>query len=351
MIVFKSVDWKNFLSTGNTPNKVLLNKSSTTLIIGKNGEGKSTILDALCFGLFGKPFRNINKGQLVNSINNKNCLVTIEFDINGREYKIIRGIKPHVFEIWINGELVNQDAAMRDYQKVLEQQILKLNYKTFTQVVILGSASFVPFMQLPTTQRREVIEDILDIRVFSIMNQLLKEKMLDTKDSITRIDSKVSQERIKIEAQKTIIQTMVTNKNEVVAGLETKIEEVNTQVSDAQTKIEVLLTEIAELQTKIVKKDTLTTGIKEAEKVKNKISSKVETYEQNLEFFENNTTCPTCAQDIDGHHAHIHTDNILNTIRENSLASNNNVVNNNLNSSIFHFDRVFTEASTQFQVI
>ena len=130
MIIFKSVEWKNFLSTGNTPNKVLLNKSSTTLIIGKNGEGKSTILDALCFALFGKPFRNINKGQLINSINNKNCLVVIEFDINGREYKIVRGIKPHVFEIWVNGEVMNQDAAVRDYQKVLEQQILKLNYKT-----------------------------------------------------------------------------------------------------------------------------------------------------------------------------------------------------------------------------
>jgi DNA repair exonuclease SbcCD ATPase subunit len=176
MIVFKSVQWKNFLSTGNSPNKVLLNRSQTTLIIGKNGEGKSTILDALCFSLFGKPFRNINKGQLVNSINGKGCSVEVEFDINGKEYKIIRGIKPNVFEIWLDGEMINQDAASRDYQKILEQQILKLNYKTFTQVVILGSASFVPFMQLPTTQRREVIEDILDIRIFSTMNSLLKEK-------------------------------------------------------------------------------------------------------------------------------------------------------------------------------
>ena len=175
MIVFKSVEWKNFLSTGNSPNKVLLDKSPTTLIIGKNGEGKSTILDALCFGLFGKPFRNINKGQLVNSINGKACAVTIEFSIGPRNYKVIRGIKPNTFEIYLNDELLNQDAATRDYQKVLEQQILKLNYKTFTQVVILGSASFVPFMQLPSGQRRDVIEDILDIRIFSTMNQLLKD--------------------------------------------------------------------------------------------------------------------------------------------------------------------------------
>ena len=155
MIVFKSVQWKNFLSTGNSPNKVLLNKSPTTLIIGKNGEGKSTILDALCFSLFGKPFRNINKGQLINSINGKGCLVEIEFDISGKEYKIIRGIKPNIFEIHCDGVLINQDAASRDYQEVLEKNILKLNMKSFTQVVILGSASFTPFMQLSPGDRRD----------------------------------------------------------------------------------------------------------------------------------------------------------------------------------------------------
>ena len=148
----------NFLSTGNSPNTVLLDKSPTTLIIGRNGEGKSTILDALCFALFGKPFRNINKPQLVNSINGKNCLVEITFSIGSNEYRIRRGIKPNIFEIYLNDTLMNQDSANRDYQKILEQQILRLNYKTFTQVVILGSASFVPFMQLPSNQRREVIE-------------------------------------------------------------------------------------------------------------------------------------------------------------------------------------------------
>jgi DNA repair exonuclease SbcCD ATPase subunit len=187
LIIFKSVEWKNFLSTGNTANKVLLDRSTTTLIVGKNGEGKSTILDALCFALFGKPFRNINKPQLINSINGKNCVTTVEFSVAGKEYKIIRAIKPNLFEIWCDGELLNQDAASRDYQKVLEQQILKLNYKTFTQVVILGSASFVPFMQLPSHTRREVIEDILDIRVFSVMNTLLKEKMQETKITFLKV--------------------------------------------------------------------------------------------------------------------------------------------------------------------
>ncbi|NBP02020.1 MAG: recombinase, partial [Proteobacteria bacterium] len=167
MITFTSVTWRNFLSTGNAPNTIQLNKNPASLIIGKNGCGKSTVLDALTFGLFGKPFRNINKPNLVNSINNKNCLVEVEFNVAGKTYKIVRGIKPGIFEIHCNGELVNKDAALKDYQKVLEQQILRLNYKTFTQVVILGSASFVPFMQLAPAQRREVIEDILDIRVFS----------------------------------------------------------------------------------------------------------------------------------------------------------------------------------------
>ena len=171
MIVFKKLTYKNFLSTGNAANTVLLNKSHSTLVIGKNGEGKSTMLDALCFALFGKPFRNITKPQLINSINGKQLFVECEFAIGTKEYIIKRGMKPNVFEIWCDGIMLNQDAAAKDYQKVLEQQILRLNYKTFTQVVILGSASFVPFMQLPAHQRREVIEDILDIRIFSVMNQ------------------------------------------------------------------------------------------------------------------------------------------------------------------------------------
>jgi DNA repair exonuclease SbcCD ATPase subunit len=302
MIVFKSVDWKNFLSTGNTPNKVLLNKSSTTLIIGKNGEGKSTILDALCFALFGKPFRNINKGQLVNSINNKNCLVTIEFDINGREYKIIRGIKPHVFEIWINGELVNQDAAVRDYQKVLEQQILKLNYKTFTQVVILGSASFVPFMQLPTTQRREVIEDILDIKIFSTMNQLLKEKASETKDAIAKIENVISAAKTKVESQQAIIKTISEAKTTAIENIRSKISANSAEILSSEGEIQLIISEINTLKASISDKENVTEDIDKAKSIRSKLLQKIETCEHNTEFFSEHDVCPSCTQDIPEQH-------------------------------------------------
>ena len=177
MINFKYVRWKNFLSTGNNFTEIDLDRNNTTLIIGENGAGKSTILDALCFGLFGKPFRSINKSQLLNSINNSAALVEVEFTIGTKKIKVVRGIKPNVFEIYINGKMYNQDANARDYQKYLEQQVLKLNYRSFTQVVILGSSTFIPFMQLKARQRRDVVEDILDIGIFSLMNMLLKQKL------------------------------------------------------------------------------------------------------------------------------------------------------------------------------
>jgi DNA repair exonuclease SbcCD ATPase subunit len=298
MITFKSVQWQNFLSTGNSPSKVLLNKSTTTLIIGKNGEGKSTILDALCFSLFGKPFRNINKGQLVNSINGKKCLVEVEFDVNGKEYKIVRGIKPNIFEIWVDNELINQDAAVKDYQKVLEQQILKLNYKTFTQVVILGSASFVPFMQLPSTQRREVIEDILDIRIFSTMNQLLKEKANDTKTEIARIESELSNAKAKVDAQQTLIKTITQAKADVIVGLQSKIDANNGAILQTQSEIQELVTSIANLSGQISKKDTIVDDIDKAKTIKTKLSQKVETCEHNAEFFTEHDVCPQCSQGI-----------------------------------------------------
>ena len=298
MIVFKSVQWKNFLSTGNSPNKVLLNKSQTTLIIGKNGEGKSTILDALCFSLFGKPFRNINKGQLVNSINGKGCSVEVEFDINGKEYKIVRGIKPNVFEIWQDGEMINQDAASRDYQKILEQQILKLNYKTFTQVVILGSASFVPFMQLPTTQRREVIEDILDIRIFSTMNSLLKEKVQETKDAIAKVENEISTAKTKVDAQTQLIKTINEAKTSAIETIATKIAANNTEIQSAEGEIELILSEINTLKASINDKETITEDIDKAKSIRSKLLQKIETCEHNTEFFSEHDVCPSCNQDI-----------------------------------------------------
>ena len=302
MIIFKSISWQNFLSTGNSPNKVLLNKSPTTLIIGKNGEGKSTILDALCFALFGKPFRNINKSQLVNSINGKKCVVEIEFSIGTKEYKVIRGIKPNIFEIYLNDELLNQDAASRDYQKVLEQQILKLNYKTFTQVVILGSASFVPFMQLPPAQRREVIEDILDIRIFSIMNQLLKEKAQETKDAILRIENDIKSARDKVDAQQTIIQTISNAKDESIKAIQSKIASNTAQISTAQSEIDTIVAEINTLKASIEGKEKLSEDIEKAKQLKSKLNQKVETCEHDAEFFDSNDVCPSCAQGIPHEH-------------------------------------------------
>jgi len=298
MIVFKSVEWKNFLSTGNSANKILLDKSPTTLIIGKNGEGKSTILDALCFGLYGKPFRNINKGQLVNSINNKNCLVIIEFDINGREYKIVRGIKPHVFEIWVNDEVMNQDAAVRDYQKVLEQQILKLNYKTFTQVVILGSASFVPFMQLPTTQRREVIEDILDIKIFSTMNSLLKEKASETKENIARIETEIKVAKGQVDNQTAIIKTLTEAKSDSIKGLVDKIRANELSISESQNHINTISSEIQTLREQTSSKTEIGAEIERAKNIRSKLNAKLEHCETHSEFFTENDVCPSCSQSI-----------------------------------------------------
>jgi len=298
MIVFKSIEWKNFLSTGNSANKVLLNKSSTTLIIGKNGEGKSTILDALCFALFGKPFRNINKNQLINSINGKNSLTTLEFSIGNKDYKIVRGIKPNVFEIWLDGVMLNQDAASRDYQKVLEQQILRLNYKTFTQVVILGSASFVPFMQLSTNQRRDVIEDILDIRIFSTMNQILKEQAQGTKDEITRIESEINQAKTQVEAQNTIIKTITEAKTTALESILSKISANSAEILSMEGEIATIISEINTLKASIDDKETITEDLDKAKSIKSKLLQKIETCENHSEFFNEHDVCPSCDQTI-----------------------------------------------------
>jgi DNA repair exonuclease SbcCD ATPase subunit len=304
MIVFESVEWKNFLSTGNSANKVLLNKSSTTLIIGKNGEGKSTILDALCFSLFGKPFRNINKGQLVNSINGKGCLVEIKFTVNNKSYKVIRGIKPNKFEIWCNDELINQDAAAKDYQKVLEQQILKLNYKTFTQVVILGSASFVPFMQLSSSQRREVIEDILDIRIFSTMNQLLKEKASDTKAEIVRIENEIANAKTKVEAQNAIIKTISDARADNIRSIQEKIATSTQEVERNQLEVDDLIRQIADLKSQIEGQEKVKSDLKKAEEIRSKLHTKIETIEQRKEFLDSHDVCPSCEQGIPHEHKH-----------------------------------------------
>ena len=302
MLTFKRITWRNFLSTGSAPNTIELDKHNSTLITGKNGEGKSTILCALTFALFDKPFRNINKNQLINSINKKNCLVEIEFETNGHQYVVKRGIKPNLFEIYCDGELINQDAAIKDYQKVLEQQILKLNYKTFTQVVILGSATFVPFMQLKSTQRREVIEDILDIRVFSVMNQILKEKAVATKDEINKIESEIASQKVKIQAQKKLIEALEANRQNVVANLRQKIAANNEGISKAQHAVTLLNEEIAQMSKSQAAHDEVTVAIAKATKMEYKVTSSINTCNEHAEFFHNNETCPTCSQHIPQEH-------------------------------------------------
>ena len=344
MIIFESVEWTNFLSTGNSPNKVLLNKSPTTLIIGKNGEGKSTILDALCFALFGKPFRNINKGQLVNSINGKKCLVTIEFSLNSKKYKVIRGIKPNKFEIWVDGVLLNQDAAAKDYQKVLEQQILKLNFKTFTQVVILGSASFVPFMQLSSSQRREVIEDILDIRIFSTMNQLLRDKANETKSEITRIEQAVSMAKTKVEGQTALINTLTTAKSDAIESLLSKVEANTSEIQRSEGEVVSTLAEIAALQSRVEKKSKVDSDLETAKGIKTKLLSKVEQWQQEAEFFSENSVCPSCAQGI----PHEHKENVLDDLnakidKENKKLTDLDAAHKKLVSDLEEMNKILKE--------
>ena len=301
MLIFKKITYKNFLSTGNIANVVELNKHTSTLITGKNGEGKSTILCALTFSLFGKPFRNVNKNQLINSINGKNCLVEVEFETNGRQYVVKRGIKPNLFEIWCDGEMINQDAALKDYQKVLEQQILKLNYKTFTQVVILGSATFVPFMQLPSTQRREVIEDILDIKVFSLMNSILKDKTVNVKEQIQTIENGIANQKTKIASQKKLIEVLETNRQTLISGIQSKIDSNNEQIGIAKEGITSINDNIIQIQSKAVS-DKMESDIASANKLKVRIATNIDSCNHTVGFFNNNTTCPTCAQHIDEEH-------------------------------------------------
>jgi DNA repair exonuclease SbcCD ATPase subunit len=312
MIIFKTLEWKNFLSTGSVPNKISLNKSQSTLVIGRNGEGKSTMLDALTFALFGKPFRNINKPQLINSINGKGCVVTIEFDIGTTEYKIVRGIKPGIFEIWCNGQMANQDSASKDYQKVLEQQILKLNYKTFTQVVILGSASFVPFMQLPAHQRREVIEDILDIGVFSTMNQILKERINETKDLIKSIENKIEGAKNNVEAQKKLIGTLVNSKRDQVAQIHKQIEDNETEINANEARWETITDQMNNIMAECDNAKELEETITKANKERIILVNRKESQDEALEFFISNETCPSCSQGI----PHDHKNSIIHKITE-----------------------------------
>ena len=300
MIYFKKVKWKNFLSTGNDWTEVQLDRSPTTLIVGQNGSGKSTLLDALSFGLFGKPHRNINKPQLINSINNKNCEVEVEFQIGQHHFEIKRGIKPGKFEIWQNGNMINQSSAAKDYQKFLEQNILKLNHKSFHQIVVLGSSSFIPFMQLPAHHRREVIEDLLDIGIFSKMNLILKEKESKLKEQINNITYEYDLSKEKISLQKKYIRDITEindgqiNKNkEQIKSYQDEIIELQANSKDASDEIETLQEGLADnLKKQHDKKQQLL-------HFKAQFEAKVKTVVKDAKFYEENDECPTCSQSID----------------------------------------------------
>ena len=298
MIIFEKIRWKNFLSTGNVFSEIDLEEGRTNLIVGSNGAGKSTILDALTFSLFAKPFRKISKGSLVNSINEKDCLVEIEFRIGKLEYKVIRGIKPNKFEIYCNGQLWNQESSVNEQQKNFEQNVLKMNYKSFTQIVVLGSSTFIPFMKLPGGQRRDIIEDILDIQVFSTMNVLLKDKMRGNNDEVRDINYQLDLLKDKIELQKQTMLTLEKRNQEEIDRKKEKIEVCKQTELQGSEDITVLTQQICNLNKEMQEHQQSSEKLKKLNTYLIKVTHKLNTCKKELEFFESNHVCPTCTQDL-----------------------------------------------------
>ena len=299
MIKLKTVRWRNFLATGNRFTEVNLDKEPMMLIVGKNGAGKSTLIDALTFSLFGKPFKKINKGQLMNTVNEKDLVTEIEFSVGNAEWKVRRGIKPALFEIFLNGKIINQDAKSNDYQKYLEEKVLKLNFKSFTQIVVLGSASFVPFMQLTTNDRRVIIEDILDIGIFSVMKSLVKdrsgilqEELSDLEFKIKLLQEKIMLEEKYIEELKVKSSKKQEDNNDKIKLLQKTIIAIESEIDDHQEKILKLRGDIED-QTDIIKKH------KDLDIYKLQIDKNLKKLNKENEFFEESENCPTCEQDID----------------------------------------------------
>jgi DNA repair exonuclease SbcCD ATPase subunit len=298
MITFRYVRWKNLLSTGNYFTEIKLNNNTNTLVVGENGSGKSTMLDALCFGLFGKAFRNVNKPNLLNSINGKDCVVEVEFDTNNKSYKIVRGIKPNKFEIYCDGELLNQDAAARDYQEYLEKFILKLNYKSFTQIVILGSASFVPFMQLSASDRRSIIEDLLDIQIFSTMNGLLKDRLTNNKDLMIQRKNEIELTQQRYDLQDKHIKELKQNNENKVTEYVGEIHGNTGAIQTLHEEIANLSSQVATHQNLVAEKTLVEDKVKKITKLESQIESNLSKFRKDISFFEHNDDCPTCRQAI-----------------------------------------------------
>ena len=299
MIIFKKISWKNFLSTGDYPTTVFLDRSPTTLIIGENGTGKSTILDALTFGLFGKPFRNINKPQLVNAINEKGLLVEIDFSIGKKNYTVKRGVKPNLFEITLDGKMLDQTANVRDYQDYLEKVILKLNYKSFTQIVLLGNSSFEPFMQLKLSDRRTIVEDLLDIQIFSAMNSILKQKSSELKNDMGTLEIEKGLYNQKIEIQEDYIKKLQEDNEEIIFEKHRNVRDYIKQKDYAVGTLNIIKSEILALSDKIIAEDIVQKKSSEFGNLRNKIEIKLKQDQKELKFYEKNSTCSTCKQDID----------------------------------------------------
>jgi len=299
MISFEKIRWKNFLSTGNQYTEIQLNGHSTTLIVGANGAGKSTVLDALTFTLFNKPFRKISKGQLTNTTNEKDCKVEVEFTLSGTSWKVVRGIKPNIFEIWKDGNVMDQFASANDQQKWLEQNVLKMNYKSFTQIVILGSSTFVPFMQLTASNRREVIEDLLDIKIFSSMNNLIKDKIRVVREDIKTLELKKESLSDKVSMQENFIEELEQQSKENIEDKNTRIKTLQIEIDTHMERNELLDADIIDLTKKQETVSGATEKLRKFGGLKGKISQKVTTITKEHKFFTENTVCPTCTQEIE----------------------------------------------------
>ena len=298
MITFKKVRWKNFLSTGNQFTEIQLDYAPTTLIIGENGAGKSTILDALCFVLFNKPFRNISKSQLVNSVNGNGTIVEVEFNVNNKDVKVVRGIKPNKFEVWIGDTMINQDANARDYQKHLEQQVLGLNYRSFTQVVILGSSTFIPFMQLSTKARREVVEDILDIKIFSLMNFLLKNKNKTLLEDIRDVEYNFDLTKEKVTLQEKFIEEVVNNKSAIVAENQQKLWDNKSTIDFRRDDVKALEIDNENLSYDAEEKAKIEQKLKKLTQTEAALQNRKSEHDRQIKFFKDNDECPSCEQPI-----------------------------------------------------
>ena len=299
MILFEKIRWKNFLSTGNQYTEIGFTQHPTNLIIGTNGAGKSTLLDALTFSLFGKPFRKINKPQLVNSVNEKDCIVEVEFSIGNTDWKVVRGIKPNIFEVHRDGTVLDQSAAALDQQKWFEQNVIKMNYKSFTQIVILGSSTFVPFMQLTAANRRDVIEDLLDIRIFSSMNNLMKDKIRQVKEDIKVLELKKESLNDKVKMQTNFIEEIESRGKDNIKQKEEKIQGLLNEENNLMNTCEGMNEELLSLEKKLEKYSGATEKLRTLGNLKGKISNKVATITKEHKFFTQNTVCPTCDQAIE----------------------------------------------------